>query len=327
MKILVTGAAGFIGFHATQALIERGHDVLGIDNLNDYYSTQLKKDRVERLTQRRKFEFQTIDIADWDALYAKVSSFNPQRILHLAAQAGVRYSLINPDVYMSSNLVGFKNILELSRQLEIENTVYASSSSVYGCNTKIPFSELDTTDDPASLYGATKKSNELLAQAYARLHHISLTGLRFFTVYGPWGRPDMAYWMFAERILKGEAIRIFNNGDMSRDFTYIDDIVAGILTAIDRPASQLNIPAPHRIYNLGNDSPETLMDLVGLTESAFDRKSEKIMEPMQKGDVQRTWADISRAREELDYAPTITLADGLDRFASWYRPNWKRYLG
>ena len=216
-------------------------------------------------------------------------------------------------------------MLELARELETENMVYASSSSVYGGNTKIPFAETDQTDDPVSFYGATKKSNELMSQSYARLYGLSLTGLRFFTVYGPWGRPDMAYWIFAERILKGEPIKVFNHGKMSRDFTYINDIVDGTIAALERPASGLSLPVPHRVYNLGNDRPEPLMDLIRLTESGVKMDAVKQFEDMQRGDLERTWADIERARAELDYAPKVSLSDGISAFADWFLPRWERY--
>ncbi len=325
MTILVTGAAGFIGAHAAQALLAAGHEVIGIDNLNPYYTPKLKRDRLDRLTGKDGFSFHEADVASLADLKAALGERKPEKILHLAAQAGVRYSLENPGAYVHANLDGHFAMLELARELEVDNMVYASSSSIYGGNTKTPFAETDLTDDPVSFYGATKKSNELMAQSYARLHGLSLTGLRFFTVYGPWGRPDMAYWIFAEKILKGEPIQVFNHGKMSRDFTYIDDIVAGILAALERPARQFDAKVPHRVYNLGNDKPEQLMDLIRFTEAGIGAEAEKIYQPMQRGDLEKTWADIDRARSELDYDPKTGLRDGLEQFADWFRTHWTRY--
>ena len=325
MTVLVTGVAGFIGSHAAKALLDAGHDVIGLDSLNDYYTPKLKHDRLERLTKNKDFQFHHVDIASRAAIDQALGGQRPAMILHLAAQAGVRYSLQNPAAYADANLTGHFTMLELARDLGVENMVYASSSSIYGGNTKIPFVETDKTDDPVSFYGATKKSNELMAQSYARLYGLSLTGLRFFTVYGPWGRPDMAYWIFAEKILKGEPIRVFNHGKMSRDFTFIDDIVEGAITALDRPASGLGLPVPHRIYNLGNDRPEQLMDLIQYTEAGIGREAEKIFEPMQQGDLEKTWANIDRARAELDFDPKTGLKDGLQQFADWFQPRWTRY--
>lgn len=325
MTILITGVAGFIGAHVAQKLLAEGRTVIGVDNLNDYYPSQLKRDRLASLCVGGDFTFLEIDVAAPGALKAALGDRKPTKILHLAAQAGVRYSLQNPAAYTESNLEGHFEMLELAKELDVENMVYASSSSVYGGNTKIPFSETDQTDDPVSFYGATKKSNELMSQSYARLYGFSLTGLRFFTVYGPWGRPDMAYWIFAEKILKGEPIRVFNHGKMSRDFTYIDDIVAGTIAALDRPASDLGLPVPHRVYNLGNDRPEPLMDLIHLTEKGIGREAEKVFEPMQKGDLEKTWADIDRARTELDFDPSVGLQEGLARFADWFKPYWTTY--
>jgi len=325
MTILITGVAGFIGAHAAQALLSAGHDVIGIDDLNPYYSPKLKRDRLAQLDGQSGFTFHEADIASPEALRSALGTHHPAKILHLAAQAGVRYSLENPGAYVDANLNGHFAVLELARELNVSNMVYASSSSIYGGNSKIPFAETDPTDDPVSFYGATKKSNELMAQSYARLHGLSLTGLRFFTVYGPWGRPDMAYWIFAEKILKGDPIKVFNHGKMSRDFTYIDDIVAGILAALDRPARMFDENVPHRIYNLGNDHPEQLMDLIRFTETGIGAEAEKIYEPMQPGDLEKTWADIGRARSELDYNPKTGLKDGLEQFADWFRTHWTRY--
>lgn len=325
MTILVTGAAGFIGAHAAHALLAAGHEVIGIDDLNPYYSPQLKRDRLARLETKPGFTFHQVDVSSLPAVKAALGDRQPSKILHLAAQAGVRYSIENPSAYVDANLNGHFTMLEIAREFSVDNMVYASSSSIYGGNEKTPFAETDLTDDPVSFYGATKKSNELMARSYARLHGLSLTGLRFFTVYGPWGRPDMAYWIFAEKILKGEPIKVFNHGKMSRDFTFIDDIVAGVLAALERPARLFDADAPHRIYNLGNDRPEPLMDLIQFTETAIGAEAQKLYEPMQRGDLEKTWADISRARSELDYDPKTGLRDGLEQFADWFDTHWKRY--
>ncbi len=315
MTILVTGAAGFIGSEVALALAARGESVIGVDNLNAYYTPALKRARLDRLASAPNFRFVKADIADHQALAAALTGVDFSSIIHLAAQAGVRHSISHPFDYGKSNLAGCLSILELARQREVAHLTYASSSSVYGANEKTPFSEDDRTDAPVSLYGATKKANEAMCASYARLYGLPTTGLRFFTVYGPWGRPDMAYWIFADKILKGEPIEIFNKGVMARDFTYIDDIVKGVLAAHDRrPGAEEGF---HRIYNLGNDRPEELMTLVSLLESALGKTAEKVMKPMQPGDVERTWADIARARRELSFAPTVTLAEGIERFAAW----------
>ncbi len=316
MAVLVTGAAGFIGASVSRALIARGETVLGVDNLNDYYRPALKAARLAGLQTLKGFAFAELDIADADALKKAARAAGVDRIVHLAAQAGVRYSIENPFAYVQSNLKGHVCVLELARDLEPKHTVYASSSSVYGGNTKTPFAENDVTTDPVSLYGATKMSDEMLSNSYSRLYSLPLTGLRFFTVYGEWGRPDMAYWIFTEKILRGEPIRVFNQGKMGRDFTYIDDIVAGVLAALDRPAAG---EPPHRIYNLGNDQPEELMTLIETVEAALGMTAEKQFEPMQLGDVERTWADVSRARAELGYDPKTPLAEGIPAFVDWYR--------
>lgn len=325
MTILITGVAGFIGAHVAQKLLAQGVSVIGFDSLNDYYSPQLKRDRLAHLCGDGDFSFHEVDVSSPEALRKALGDRRPTKILHLAAQAGVRYSLQNPAAYTKANLGGHFAMLELAKSLSVENMVYASSSSVYGGNSKIPFAETDQTDDPVSFYGATKKSNEVMSQSYARLYNLSLTGLRFFTVYGPWGRPDMAYWIFAEKILRGEPIRVFNHGKMSRDFTFVDDIVAGILAALDRPASGLGLNVPHRVYNLGNDRPEPLMDMIRLTEQGVGREAEKTFEPMQKGDLEKTWANIDRARAELDYAPAVGLQEGLSKFTGWFNQNWTKY--
>ena len=315
MTILVTGVAGFIGSYVAQALLARGDTVIGIDNLNDYYARSLKQARLAPLTGKPGFVFHQTDIADYDIITRIAHDTGVTKIVHLAAQAGVRYSIENPFAYGRSNLMGHLSILELARHLNVEHMVYASSSSVYGANTEIPFSETHMTDQPVSLYGATKKSGELLSTSYARLYGFPLTGLRFFTVYGPSGRPDMAYWIFTEKMLKGEPIEVFNHGDMGRDFTYIDDIANGVLAALDRPPSSNH--AFHRVYNLGNDRPERLMTLIELLEKELGVTANKNMVGMQEGDVQRTWADITRARDELGYNPRISLADGIARFVKW----------
>lgn len=319
MTILVTGAAGFIGFHTCKALLARGDKVVGIDNLNGYYDVELKSARINQLNAVKDFKFESIDVFDEVALTELAKRNSITSIIHLAAQAGVRYSIENPRAYAESNLQGQFNILELARRQDIANVVYASSSSVYGGNDKMPFAEDDVTDTPVSFYAATKKSNELTAHSYAHLYGISLTGLRFFTVYGEWGRPDMAYWIFSEKLRRNEPIQIFNNGEMSRDFTYISDIVSGVIAALDNPASGLGLKVPHRVYNLGNDKPEKLMDLVEHIETAFGKKMIKDFQPMQMGDVKKTWADISRARNELAYNPKVSLGEGIQRFAEWFK--------
>lgn len=314
MRILVTGAAGFIGAAASAALLARGDEVVGVDNLNDYYSPSLKRARLARLASRKGFSFHEIDIADYAALTgAAAGAFDA--IIHLAAQAGVRYSIENPFAYARSNLDGHLSVLELGRRLKVPHLVYASSSSVYGANTKTPFSEDDRTDAQVSFYGATKKANEAMSASYARLYSLPLTGLRFFTVYGPWGRPDMACLIFAEKMLKGEPIEIFNEGRMGRDFTYIDDIVAGVLAAASCPPGEDD--AFHRIFNLGNDRPEELMTLVSLIEKELGIEAKKIFKGMQKGDVERTWADISKARALLFYDPKTSLAEGIKKTIAW----------
>ena len=325
MTILITGVAGFIGAHVAQALLQQGRAVIGFDNLNEYYPSKLKRDRLAALCSDGDFTFRQVDVTSPEALDTAIGNRKPTHILHLAAQAGVRYSLQNPAAYTKANLEGHFAMLELARRLGVENMVYASSSSVYGGNIKTPFKETDQTDDPVSFYGATKKSNELMSHSYARLHGISLTGLRFFTVYGPWGRPDMAYWIFAERILRRNPLTVFNNGQMSRDFTFIDDIVRGTIAALDRPASQLGLPVSHRVYNLGNDRPEPLLEMIGLIEAGMGMSAEKSFEPMQKGDLERTWADIDRARSELSFSPTIGLKEGLPQFTSWFKGYWPKY--
>jgi len=319
--ILITGAAGFIGSSLALRLVEQGRHVIGVDNLNDYYSRTLKRDRLARLAGNKAFEFYNVDIADMSALSHLCQNQNPKQIVHLAAQAGVRYSIENPAAYVHSNLVGHSNMLELARQFGVAHMVYASSSSVYGGNSEVPFSESQQTDNPVSFYGATKKANEVLANSYAHLYGLPLTGLRFFTVYGPWGRPDMAYWLFADAIAKGQAIHVFNQGKMMRDFTYIDDIVDGIVAALDVPPQldENSNVAPHHIYNLGHDQPVKLGDFIALIEGYMGQEAEKIMKPMQDGDVVQTWANIDYAKQALGYKPKTSLKDGLKTFIDWYK--------
>jgi UDP-glucuronate 4-epimerase len=318
MTVLVTGAAGFIGFHTALALGRRGDAVIGIDNLNPYYSVALKEARLAELARLPGFAFHRIDIADRAAVESLVER-HPEidRVIHLAAQAGVRYSLQNPQIYAESNVVGQVVLLEAARKLKrLRHFVYASSSSVYGGNTKQPFSVADPVEHPVSLYAATKRAGELIAGTYARLYGLPATGLRYFTVYGPWGRPDMAAWLFTEAILAGRPIDIFNYGEMARDFTYIDDIVAGTLSALDRPPPP---GAADRLYNLGNHRPERLTRFVGLLETLLGRTAERRLLPLQPGDVPETFADIETARRDLGFEPTTPLEAGLERFVSWYK--------
>ncbi|MDG1417411.1 MAG: GDP-mannose 4,6-dehydratase [Maricaulis sp.] len=316
MTILVTGAAGFIGSHACEWLLERGEEIVGIDNLNDYYDPALKHARLERLEARDGFRFEKLDLADNEAFLQLVSEVRPDRILHLAAQAGVRYSLENPFAYARSNLTGHLSVLEAARLLgdDLKHLVYASSSSVYGERSNVPFREEDAADTPASLYAATKRSDEMMSSSYASLYGIPATGMRFFTVYGPWGRPDMAYWSFAEALLEKRSINVFNNGDMERDFTYIDDIIDPLLRVlVDDPKR-----GRHEVYNIGGSSPVRLMDMISALERAFGDTVEKIMLPMQPGDVTTTYADITKLKADYGYEPTIRIEEGLQRFADWF---------
>ncbi|MBL6935374.1 MAG: NAD-dependent epimerase/dehydratase family protein [Alphaproteobacteria bacterium] len=321
MSVLVTGAAGFIGFHVTTALLARGESVIGVDNLSDYYDVALKEARLARFEDEKGFTFRRLDIADKDAMAALVAEFpDIDRVIHLAAQAGVRYSLINPYAYIHANVEGQLVVMEACRALKnLTHLVYASSSSVYGGNTKLPFSVDDRVDNPVSLYAATKKSAELLAASYAHLYRLPMTGLRFFTVYGPWGRPDMAAFIFAGKIIAGEEISVFNNGDMERDFTYIDDIVAGILACLDTPPADQGTQGPHRIYNLGNHRAEPLMRFIELIEEALGQKAKLKMAPMQPGDVKATYADIESSRRDFGFEPTTSIDEGLPRFIAWYK--------
>ncbi len=322
MSIMVTGAAGFIGFHLSRALLARGEKVVGIDNLNDYYSVRLKQDRLAQLQEHANFSFAKCDLDDLEGLRAAAAAHGPVRqVVNLAAQAGVRYSLENPFAYAKSNLVGHLSVMELCRHSDtVEHLVYASSSSVYGGNKKLPFSVDDRVDHPVSLYAATKKADELMSHSYAHLYRLPQTGLRFFTVYGPWGRPDMALWIFTESILAGKPIRVFNRGDMQRDFTYVDDIVAGIIGVMDNPPADGGADAPpHRVYNIGNHRSEQLLRLIEILEDALDRKAEKILEPMQKGDVKATFADIEAIRRDCGFEPTTPIDVGIPRFVEWYK--------
>ncbi len=322
MKVLVTGAAGFIGSSLAVALLARGDEVIGIDNLNDYYDVELKKARLARLEGRKGFSFYRLNIADKDAILALEKELSGvMHIVHLAAQAGVRYSLINPFAYIETNMMGFAVMLELARRLpKLARFIYASSSSVYGGNTKIPFSVEDSVDKPVSLYAASKRSNELIAHTYAHLYRMPCVGLRFFTVYGPWGRPDMAAYLFTRNILAGEPIPVFNGGKMRRDFTYIDDIVAGVLGSLDKtlPAKEEG-EAPASLYNLGNSRGEELMDYVAEIEKALGKKATYDFQPMQAGDVPETFADIESSRRDLGYAPQTTIREGIPRFIEWYK--------
>jgi len=328
VKVLVTGAAGFIGFHVSQALLARGDTVIGLDNLNDYYDVRLKEARLETIQAHpnaKNFHFVKEDIANHQALADIFDTHQPQRVVHLAAQAGVRYSLQNPHAYVQSNLVGFTNILEACRHHNVEHLVYASSSSVYGGNTKLPFSEHDNVDHPVSLYAATKKANELMAHTYSHLYQLPTTGLRFFTVYGPWGRPDMSPFLFASAILSGKPIQVFNYGDMMRDFTYVDDIVEGVVRVLDKPATAetpeadgIAAKAPYRIFNIGNSQPEKLMDFIGALEGALGKEAIKEFLPMQLGDVKATFADTSALESWVGFKPSTSLKTGVEHFVDWY---------
>jgi UDP-glucuronate 4-epimerase len=317
VSIIVTGAAGFIGYHVSEALLAQGKRVIGIDNLNDYYDVSLKHARLEQLRQKPNFEFVEADISDRDAMFAMADAHpDVTEIIHLAAQAGVRYSQENPFVYIQSNVMGQVVVLEAARRLKnLRHIVYASSSSVYGGNTELPFAVGQAVEKPVSLYAATKRADELIAYTYAHLYKLPVTGLRFFTVYGPWGRPDMAPMLFAKAILAGEPIRVFNHGDMARDFTYVDDIVDGVLRAAERPPTA---SPPHALYNLGNHRSEKLMDFIAALEQSIGRKAEMKFEPMQPGDVPATYADIDATRADLGYEPTTPISVGVPKFVRWY---------
>lgn len=338
MKVLVTGSAGFIGMHTTMALLARGDEVVGIDNLNDYYDPQLKRDRLAHIQAQHpgaSFRFEVLDVADSDGMTRLFAQEKFDRVVHLAAQAGVRYSLQNPLAYAQSNLVGFVNVLEGCRHHGVQHLVYASSSSVYGGNAKMPFSEDDSVDHPVSLYAATKKANELMAHTYSHLYGLPTTGLRFFTVYGPWGRPDMAPMLFSDAITAGKAIKVFNHGSMKRDFTYIDDIVAGVLATLDRvPTAEVDFDrvesvssaswAPYRVFNIGNSEPTELMTFIGALEASLGRSAVKDFQPMQPGDVVATYADTSKLEAWTGFSPTTSIHAGVDRFVDWYRSYFKK---
>ena len=317
-KYFITGSAGFIGFYLAQSLLKQGAEVIGLDNLNDYYEVSLKEERLAVLKEHKNFTFIKGDLADKENLLAVFREERPQIVVNLAAQAGVRYSIDNPDAYIQSNIVGFFNILEGCRFFPVEHLVYASSSSVYGGNEKVPFSVEDQVDHPESLYAATKKSNELMAYAYSRLYQIPLTGLRFFTVYGPMGRPDMAYFKFAKKIMADEPIQIYNNGDMLRDYTYIDDIIAGVLAVLCNPPARDEKGAFYKLYNIGNHHPVKLMDFIRVLEECLGKEAKKEFLPMQKGDVYQTYADVSGLMEDFGFKPDTSVEEGLARFGSWF---------
>ena len=327
-NILVTGAAGFIGMHTATRLLDRGDTVVGLDNLNDYYQPQLKHDRLALLEGRSGFSFQKLALEDRDGINRLFETHRFDRVIHLAAQAGVRYSLTNPQAYVDANLVGFVNILEACRHQQVAHLTYASSSSVYGANRKIPFSVEDRVDHPVSLYAATKKANELMAHTYSHLFALPTTGLRFFTVYGPWGRPDMAMWMFTKAILAGKPIDVFNHGRMKRDFTFVDDIVEGVIRTSDTiptaqtvasDADDCSTAAPYRVYNIGNNQPVELMHLIETLESALGRKAEKNMLPMQPGDVPATYANIDALQRDVGFRPSTPIEEGVKKFVAWYK--------
>jgi UDP-glucuronate 4-epimerase len=327
MRVLITGAAGFIGSSLTHRLVARGDDVIGIDNLNDYYSVELKQDRLRHLNDLggERFKFAKVDFSDMAALDATLKDEAFDRIVHLGAQAGVRYSIENPHAYVQANLVGHLNMLEVARHRGLDHMVYASSSSVYGGNKNLPFSVEDRVDHPLSLYAATKKADELMSETYAHLYRLPLTGLRFFTVYGPWGRPDMMMWIFTKKILAGEPLPVFNHGEMWRDFTYIDDIVSGVVACLDSPpADDGKIKAggsemPHALYNIGNHRCEALMKVIGILEQECGRSAELEMLPMQDGDVQKTYADIDAIQRDVGYQPTTPIEVGVPSFVRWYK--------
>jgi UDP-glucuronate 4-epimerase len=330
MRVLLTGAAGFIGMTTILRLLARGDEVVGLDNLNDYYSVQLKMDRLARLTPHPNFSFVQLDVADRPGMAALFAKERFDRVIHLAAQAGVRYSLQNPHAYIDSNIVGFMNVLEGCRHSQVQHLVYASSSSVYGGNTRMPFSEHDSVDHPVSMYAATKKANELMAHTYSHLFGLPTTGLRFFTVYGPWGRPDMALFLFTKAILEGRPIDVFNHGKMQRDFTYVDDIVEGVIRVLDRvaepnPAYVSDTPdpgtsnAPFRVFNIGNHNPVQLLDYIGCIEDALGMQARKNLLPLQDGDVPATYADVDALRDWVGFTPATEIRDGVGRFVDWYR--------
>lgn len=334
MKTLITGAAGFIGYHTSKYLLQRGDTVIGIDNVNSYYDPVLKEARLSQLVEFNNFHFEKIDIVDKQSIDSVFQKESPDYVIHLAAQAGVRYSLKNPYAYIDSNINGFMNVLEACRNNPIKHLVFASSSSVYGANTRMPFSVNHNVDHPLSLYAATKKSNELMAHTYSYLYNISTSGLRFFTVYGPWGRPDMALFIFTKKILAGEKIEIFNNGEHKRDFTYIDDIVEGVVRVVENIAEPdsnwdsdnpdpATSKAPYRLYNIGNNSPVELMYFIELIEKNLGKKAEKSFLPLQPGDVPETYADVDALIESVDYSPSMSIETGIENFITWYKDFYK----
>ena len=334
MKILVTGAAGFIGMTTSLRLLARGDEVVGLDNLNDYYEVSLKENRLKRLTSHANFRFIKLDVGERAGMEALFASEKFDRVIHLAAQAGVRYSIQNPHAYVDSNLVGFTNVLEGCRHNAVQHLVYASSSSVYGGNTKMPFSEHDSVDHPISLYAATKKANELMAHTYSHLYGLPTTGLRFFTVYGPWGRPDMALFLFTRAILEGRPIDVFNHGNMQRDFTYVDDIVEGVIRVVDKTAAvnpeydpifadPATSNAPYRVFNIGNNNPVQLLDFIGAIEDALGMKAEKRLLPLQDGDVPATYANTDLLDDWVGFVPGTSVREGVGRFVAWYRDYYR----
>ncbi|MGE3261137.1 MAG: NAD-dependent epimerase [Bacteriovoracia bacterium] len=334
MKVLVTGAAGFIGFHVSQRLLARGDEVVGLDNINDYYDVSLKQARLAQLLGMKNFRFHKADLADRVAIDTILSEGNFDRVVHLAAQAGVRYSITNPHVYVDSNITGFLHILEGCRHHKVQHLVYASTSSVYGAHTSLPFSVHQNVDHPISLYAATKKANELMAHTYAHLYRLPVTGLRFFTVYGPWGRPDMALFLFTKAILEGRPIDVFNGGNMRRDFTFVEDIVEGLVRALDKVAApnanwDSNAPdpatstAPYRLYNIGNNQPVDLMHFIEAIEKAVGKKAIKNLMPLQPGDVPETFADVEDLVRDVGFKPATSIEDGVKKFVAWYRQYYR----
>ena len=318
-KILITGVAGFIGFHLSRNLLKQGISIIGFDNMNDYYDVNLKYSRLEILEKYPKFTFIKGDLSDHEIVVTIFEKYRPNMVINLAAQAGVRYSIENPRTYIDSNVTGFFNILEACRHYPVEHLLYASSSSVYGNQEKTPFSTKDHVDHPISLYAATKKSNELMAHTYSHLYHIPSTGLRFFTVYGPYGRPDMAYFGFTQKIINGEEIKVFNNGDLYRDFTYIDDVIKGINNILPSPPKRENGVAPYKIYNIGNNQPEKLLYFIETLEKIIGKEAKKEFLPMQQGDVYQTYADVSDLIRDFDFKPSTSIEEGLQQFVKWYR--------
>ena len=318
MKILVTGSAGFIGYHLCNSLLNDGYDILGIDNINNYYNKNLKLQRLEILKKYKNFNFKKIDISNRENVAKIFKNFKPYKVINLAAQAGVRFSIVNPYAYIDSNIIGFINLIEISKQNDVNGFIYASSSSVYGGNKKLPFSESDMTNDPISLYGATKKSNELIANSYSSLYGLNTTGLRYFTVYGPWGRPDMAYFSFTKKILAEEPIEVYNNGKMKRDFTFIDDIILGTKSALEK-----NYKC--EIFNLGNNKNEELMDLIKVLENELSKEAIVKFLPMQSGDVIETYANIEKSIEKLNFNPKTSIQDGIPKFIDWFKKYYNKY--